>query len=73
VRRPVAGPEVGFTGPVDGALEPGSRARLVDLLRESLAHMSAHAEFTRIDITTSAESFSTVAKARLLAHAAETV
>ena len=41
-------------------------------LRESLAHISGHAEFTRIDITTSAGSFSTVAEARLLADTAET-
>jgi hypothetical protein len=37
-------PEVGFTGPVDGALDPASRTQLVELLRDGLALISAHAE-----------------------------
>jgi signal transduction histidine kinase len=36
-------PEISFTGPVDGALQPGSRARLVGLLRESLVVIGEHA------------------------------
>lgn len=36
-------PEVRFAGPVDGALQPGPRARLVGLLRESLDVIGEHA------------------------------
>ena len=43
-------PEVSFTGPIDGALEPGGRTRPVALLREAPAVIGQDAALASIDV-----------------------
>ncbi len=43
-------PEVSFHGPVDGALHPATRARLLELLRESLPVIGQQARLTSVAI-----------------------
>jgi signal transduction histidine kinase len=56
-------PEVSFTGPVDGALQPGSRARLVGLLRDSLDVIGEHAAPVSIAIAAEGDYCRTVIEA----------
>jgi len=63
-------PELSFTGPVDGALHPGDRAGLLELLREALSLIGQHSVPTRIAITASGDSCTAVVEARPLADAA---
>lgn len=56
-------PEVSFTGPVDGALRPRSRARLVGLLRESLDVIGEHAAPVSIAIAAEGDYCRTVIEA----------
>ena len=59
--RPV--PEVSFTGPVDGALHPGTRARLLAILHEALPVISQRATPARIGVTARDDSYLTVIEA----------
>jgi signal transduction histidine kinase len=43
-------PEISFTGPVDGALHPSTRAQLLDTLREALGLIGHQAVLSRIGI-----------------------
>jgi signal transduction histidine kinase len=63
-------PELSFSGPVDGALHPGDRARLLELLREAVPLIGPHFDPTCIEITASGDSCTTVVEARPLAGAA---
>jgi signal transduction histidine kinase len=62
-------PEVSFTGPVDGALEPGGGTRLVAMLREALAVIAQDAVLASIGVTADEAACTTVIEARL-PHAA---
>ena len=57
-------PELSFSGPVDGALHPGTRAALIELLRDALALIAQH-RFTAslIGISTADSSCITVVRA----------
>jgi signal transduction histidine kinase len=52
-------PEVSFSGPVDGALHPGTRAQLIELLREALNLIGRHGA-ARIDIAAAPDAYVTV-------------
>jgi signal transduction histidine kinase len=56
-------PEVSFSGPVDGALHPGIRAQLLDILHEALPVISEHAVPARIGVTARDDSYLTVIEA----------
>jgi signal transduction histidine kinase len=62
-------PEVSFTGPVDGALEPGGGTRLVAMLRDALAVIAQDAVLASIGVTADEAACTTVIEARL-PHAA---
>jgi signal transduction histidine kinase len=62
-------PEVSFTGPVDGALEPGGGTQLVAMLREALAVIAQDAVLASIGVTADEAACTTVIEARLT-HAA---
>ncbi len=53
-------PELSFAGPVDGALQPGARIQLLDVLRETLDLLGRHSAAARIAITASDDSCVTV-------------
>ncbi len=55
-------PEISFSGPVDGALNPGSRTQLVEMLREALNLIGPQAT-VRIDIAAGDHSWVTVIEA----------
>jgi signal transduction histidine kinase len=63
-------PEVSFTGPVDGALQPGGGTRLAGMLREALAVIGQHAVPSRIGVTAGQDACMTVLEAVPLPHAA---
>ncbi len=54
-------PEISFSGPVDGALHPGAKVQLVDMLRQALTLIGPHA--ARIDIAAGDHSCVTVIEA----------
>jgi signal transduction histidine kinase len=56
-------PEVSFSGPVDGALHPGTRAQLLEILHEALPVISERAVPARIGVTAQADSYLTVIEA----------
>jgi signal transduction histidine kinase len=56
-------PELSFSGPVDGALHPGDRAGLLELLRDALPVIGQHSVPARIEITASGHSCITVLEA----------
>ena len=56
-------PEISFSGPVDGALHPGTRVQLVDVLREALDQIGQHSTPARVDITADNYSCLTVIEA----------
>jgi signal transduction histidine kinase len=58
------GPELSFSGPVDGAVTPAARAGFVELLRESLGLIGQHFAPTRIEITASRDSYTATVEAR---------
>jgi signal transduction histidine kinase len=62
-------PELSFTGPVDGALHPGDRAGLLELLREGLSLIGQQFVATRIAIAARGDSCTAVVEARPLAGA----
>ncbi len=62
-------PEVSFTGPVDGALEPDDRTRLVALLREALAVIGQDAALASIGVTAGDAACVAEIEATLLRHA----
>ncbi len=64
-------PEVTFRGPVDGALQPGTRTWLVPLLRETLAVIGPDAVPASIGVTTDDDAFLTVIEATARPHAAD--
>ncbi len=59
-------PEVSFTGPVDGSLQPRGQTLMVAMLHEALAVIGQGATLTSIDITTDEAACVTVIKATLL-------
>jgi signal transduction histidine kinase len=59
-------PELSFTGPVDGALHPGARAGLLEVLHDALPLIRQHFVPTRIEITASGHSYTAVVEARPL-------
>jgi hypothetical protein len=50
-------PEISFTGPVDGALDPARATQLVQALTEALQLMTPHAVPSRITIATSGATY----------------
>jgi hypothetical protein len=65
-------PELSFTGPVDGALQPGARAGFLELMQEALPLIGQHFVPTRIEITASSDSCTAMVEARPLASATGT-
>jgi len=65
-------PELSFTGPVDGALNPGDRARLLELLHEALPLIGQQFVPTRIEIAASRDSCTAMIEATPVAGAART-
>ena len=53
-------PEISFAGPVDGALDPGARAQLLDVLREALGLIGRQAIPAHISISADGDSYITV-------------
>jgi signal transduction histidine kinase len=53
-------PEISFAGPVDGALDPGARAQLLDVLREALGLIGRQAIPTHISISADGDACITV-------------
>ena len=53
-------PEISFAGPVDGALDSGARALLLDILREALGLIGRQAIPARISISADGDSYITV-------------
>jgi hypothetical protein len=49
-------PEISFTGPVDGALSPGSRVQLLEQLRRLLEAARQHAALARVEIVVGDDS-----------------
>jgi len=64
-------PEVSFSGPVDGALHPGTGTWLVQLLREALVVIGPDAIPASIGVTTDEEACLTVIEATARPHAAD--
>ena len=64
-------PEVTFSGPVDGALQPGTGTWLVPLLREALAEIGPNAVPASIGVTTDQDACLTVIEATARPHAAD--
>jgi len=58
-------PEVSFSGPVDGALHPGARVLVLELLREALGLIGGHSASTRVAVTAGGDSCLTVIEAVL--------
>jgi signal transduction histidine kinase len=65
-------PEISFSGPVDGALHPGTRAQLLDILRDALPVISQRAVPARIGVTARDDSYLTVIEATFAPDAPET-
>lgn len=65
-------PEISFNGPVDGALHPGTRAQLLDILHDALPVISQRAIPTRIGVTALDDSYLTVIEATFAPDAPET-
>ncbi len=63
-------PEVSFSGPVDGALHPGTGTWLVQLLREALVVIGPDAVPASIGVTTDEDACLTVIEATARPHAA---
>lgn len=63
-------PELSFSGPVDGALHPGDRAGLLELLREALPQIGQRLVPTRIEITATGVSYTAVVDSTPAAGAA---
>ena len=53
-------PELSFSGPVDGALHPGIRGQLLEILGEALDLISQHFIPARIGVTADRSSYVTV-------------
>ena len=64
-------PEVSFSGPVDGALHPGTGTWLVQLLREALVVIGPDAVPASIGVTTDEKACLTVIEATARPHAAD--
>ena len=64
-------PEISFSGPVDGALHPGTGTWLVQLLRETLVVIGSDAVPASIGVTTDEEACLTVIEATARPHAAD--
>ena len=64
-------PEVSFSGPVDGALQPGMGTGLVQLLREALVEIGPDAVPASIGVTADEEACLTVIEATARPHAAD--
>ena len=64
-------PEVSFSGPVDGALHPGTGTWLIPLLREALVAIAPDAVPASIGVTTDEEACLTVIEATARPHAAD--
>lgn len=64
-------PEVSFSGPLDGALHPGTGTWLVQLLREALVVIGPDAIPARIGVTTDDKACLTVIEATARPHAAD--
>ena len=56
-------PEVSFSRPVDGALQPGTRTQLLDLLRDALRWISQQSGGCRIGVHASENAYVTVVEA----------
>jgi signal transduction histidine kinase len=65
-------PEVSFSGPVDGALHPGTRAQLLEILHEALPVISDRAVPARIGVTARDDAYLTVIEATSAPGAPET-
>jgi signal transduction histidine kinase len=65
-------PELGFSGPADGALHPGDRAGLLELLREALSVIGQQFVPARIEIAASGDSCTAVIEATPVAGATGT-
>ncbi len=63
-------PEVSFSGPVDGALHPGTGTWLIQLLREALVTIGPDAVPASIGVTTDTEACLAVIEATARPHAA---
>jgi len=63
-------PEVSFSGPIDGALHPGTGTSLVQLLRKALVVIGPDAVPASIGVTTDDEACLTVIEAMARPHAA---
>jgi signal transduction histidine kinase len=63
-------PEISFTGPVDGALEPGGGTLLFTMLREALAVIARDAAVASVGVTVGEAACVTIVEAALLPHAA---
>jgi len=64
-------PEVSFSGPVDGALQPGTGTGLVQLLRETLVVIEPDAVPASIGVTSDEQACVTVIEATARPHAAD--
>ena len=64
-------PEVSFSGPLDGALQPGTGTWLIQLLREALVVIGPDAVPASIGVTTDEEACVTVIEATARPHAAD--
>jgi signal transduction histidine kinase len=62
-------PELSFTGPVDCALHPSTRAGFLELIRDALPLIRQHFALARIAITASGDSCTAMVEARPLAGA----
>lgn len=57
------GPELSFSGPVDGSLHPGIRGQLMEILGEALDHISQYFIPARVGVTADRSSYVTVIEA----------
>ena len=64
-------PDVTFRGPVDGALHPGTSARLLDTLHDALGVIRQHWAPVLIDVTANGSTHATVIQAVPLPGAAQ--
>jgi signal transduction histidine kinase len=65
-------PELSFSGPVDGALNPAARARLLEVLQEALSLIGQQSVPTRIQIAASGDSYTAMIEATPVAGATGT-
>ena len=59
-------PEIGNARPVDGALHPGRKAQLVEMLHDSLGTIIRYGKPSRIDVTASGDCCLTVIDTRAI-------